>query len=71
LSCVVSGTHCEYRCCLDCGANGRCNVIEDDGDVHYACDCAGKYTGDFCEIHVPDPVSKYTRTMILQLLIKM
>ncbi|XP_045163074.2 uncharacterized protein LOC123527575 [Mercenaria mercenaria] len=51
------GTHCEHKCCLDCGENGKCDVQVDGDNVTEHCNCRNRYTGFFCEIYVPDPVS--------------
>ncbi|KAL4221383.1 hypothetical protein ACF0H5_019641 [Mactra antiquata] len=51
------GTFCENKCCLDCGINGKCDVIIDGDNVTEHCNCRQRYTGLFCEIFVPDPVN--------------
>ncbi|XP_052268432.1 interleukin-1 receptor accessory protein-like [Dreissena polymorpha] len=45
-------TRCEHRCCLDCGENGRCNLL----DKIAVCECRARYVGDSCETRLPEPV---------------
>ncbi|KAH3867706.1 uncharacterized protein LOC127867596 [Dreissena polymorpha] len=47
------GLDCSERCCLDCGENGRCNLLKNTE----VCDCRSRYVGERCETRLPDPVS--------------
>lgn len=55
------GTFCEFKCCLDCGENGKCDVHVDGDNVTEHCNCRQRYTGRFCEIFVPNPVSVHVK----------